>query len=95
MHDQGQLLQVTETGADLGPGLQAALRSFGNALDKLPTVQIRNPTMYSLAHSSEVRGFLQETCRHKHAHHTLPLPTPVPDAPDHNGVHCSYRMRHP
>ncbi len=52
------MLQVTETGADLGPGLQAALRSFGNALDKLPTIQIRNPNMYSLAHSSEVREHL-------------------------------------
>ncbi|CAL5219745.1 g1644 [Coccomyxa viridis] len=48
-----EVAQVTETGADLGPGLQAALRSFGNALDKLPTIQIRNPNMYSLAHSSE------------------------------------------
>ncbi len=56
LHDDGwPMLQVTETGADLGPGLQAALRSFGNALDKLPTIQIRNPNMYSLAHSSKVR----------------------------------------
>ena len=46
--------QVTDTGADVGPGLQAALKSFGNALDKLPTIQIRSPSMYSLVHSSSM-----------------------------------------
>lgn len=59
MHDGWLLLQVNETGGDLGPGLQAALRSFGTALDKLPTIQIRSPSMYSLVHSSMVRTAAQ------------------------------------
>ena len=32
-----------------GPGLQEAVRTFSNAMQKLPTMLIRNPTMYALA----------------------------------------------
>ena len=51
-------MQVSDTQTALGPGLQAALRTFGTALDKLPTIQIRNPNMYSLAHADMVQALL-------------------------------------
>ena len=52
------LVQVSDTQTAFGPGLQAALRTFGTALDKLPTIQIRNPNMYSLAHADMVQALL-------------------------------------
>ena len=52
------LMQVSDTQTALGPGLQAAIRTFGTALDRLPTIQIRNPNMYSLAHADMVQVLL-------------------------------------
>ena len=42
----------------MGPGLQEAVRTFSNAMQKLPTMLIRNPTMYALADPALV-GYLQ------------------------------------
>ena len=33
----------------MGPGLQEAVRFFSNAMENLPTMPIRSPTLYSLA----------------------------------------------
>ena len=34
---------------DMGPGLQAAMRTYGDALEKVSIMHIRSPCMYSLA----------------------------------------------
>ena len=87
VYDVWLVLQVTETGADLGPGLQAALSSSGAALDKLLTTQIRSPNMYSLVHSSMVR-----TAARDHAITGAPTTprrlTLVPGAPENNLMHA-------
>ncbi|CAK0763143.1 hypothetical protein CVIRNUC_003028 [Coccomyxa viridis] len=44
-----ELAQVAKNQAEMGPGLQEAVRTFSNAMQKLPTMLIRNPTMYALA----------------------------------------------
>ena len=80
VHAAGVMLQAADSGSDVGPGLQAALNSFGNALDKFPTIQIRSPTMYSLVHSSTVRASsLHTVCSHAHSEPPLELVHPGPD----------------
>ena len=47
-------LQVAENETEMGPGLQEAVRTFRNTMEKLPTMPIRSPTMYALANPALV-----------------------------------------
>lgn len=58
-------LQVGEAKVDMGLGLQAAMRTFGNALEKLPIVHIRSPCMYSLAQPALVGSLVSNNAKLK------------------------------
>ena len=47
-------MQVAENETEMGPGLQEAVRTFRNTMEKLPTMPIRSPTMYALANPALV-----------------------------------------
>ena len=43
---------MRQSGQELGPGLQAALKAF---TEKVPWLEVRNPTLYSLLPAAPVR----------------------------------------
>jgi hypothetical protein len=45
--------QMRKSGQELGPGLQAALNAF---TEKVPWLDVRNPTLYSLLPATPVRA---------------------------------------
>lgn len=48
---------------DMGPGLQAAMRTYGDALEKVSIVHNRSPCMYSLAQPALVGSLVPNNAK--------------------------------